>query len=65
MIAKTMPLKCIIILFCFYIEISEFQSLVGGFIEMVDTLAKQVEKEKMKVKSAFHFTPHITLSHTQ
>ena len=29
-------------------EISEFQNLVGGFIEMVDSLAKEVEREKMK-----------------
>ena len=32
------------------LEISEFQNLVGGFIEMVDSLAKQVEREKMKVR---------------
>lgn len=29
-------------------KISDFQSIVGSFIEMVDTLAKEVEKEKMK-----------------
>ncbi len=27
----------------------EFQKIVGGFIEMVDQLSKEVEKEKMKV----------------
>ena len=32
-----------------YTEISDFQKLVGGFIEMVDGLSKQVENEKMKV----------------
>lgn len=31
-------------------EIGEFQKIVGGFIDMVDTLAKEVEKEKMKVR---------------
>eukprot|EP00794_Sanderia_malayensis_P014168 gene14168-15647_t len=29
-------------------KIDDFQKIVGGFIEMVDTLAKDVEKEKMK-----------------
>lgn len=29
-------------------KISDFQNIVGNFIEMVDTLAKEVEKEKMK-----------------
>lgn len=29
-------------------KISDFQNIVGSFIEMVDTLAKKVEKEKMK-----------------
>ena len=33
----------------FSLEIADFQKIVGGFIEMVDTLAKEVEKEKMKV----------------
>lgn len=31
-------------------EIGEFQKIVGGFIDMVDALAKEVEKEKMKVR---------------
>lgn len=31
-------------------EIGEFQKIVGGFIGMVDALAKEVEREKMKVK---------------
>ena len=31
------------------LEIGEFQKIVGGFIDMVDALAKEVEKEKMKV----------------
>lgn len=30
------------------LEIGEFQKLTGGFIEMVDGLANQVEREKMK-----------------
>ena len=29
-------------------KISDFQNIVGSFIEMVDTLAKEVEKEKIK-----------------
>lgn len=29
-------------------KISDFQNIVGSFIEMVDTLAKEVEKEKVK-----------------
>ncbi|XP_057311456.1 intraflagellar transport protein 20 homolog [Hydractinia symbiolongicarpus] len=29
-------------------KISDFQKIVGSFIDMVDTLAKEVEKEKMK-----------------
>ena len=29
-------------------KISDFQKIVGSFIEMVDTLAKEVEREKMK-----------------
>ncbi|XP_078600116.1 intraflagellar transport protein 20 homolog [Branchiostoma floridae x Branchiostoma japonicum] len=29
-------------------KIAEFQKIVGSFIEMVDRLAKEVEKEKMK-----------------
>lgn len=33
-----------------YLEIGEFQKIVGGFIDMVDALAKEVEKEKMKVR---------------
>lgn len=33
----------------FLLEISQFQGLVGNFIEMVDSLAQQVNKEKMKV----------------
>lgn len=35
-------------------EIGEFQKIVGGFIDMVDALAKEVEKEKMKVRMSFH-----------
>ncbi|XP_003387910.1 PREDICTED: intraflagellar transport protein 20 homolog [Amphimedon queenslandica] len=33
-------------------KISSFQSLVGGFIEMVDLLARQVEEEKTKAIGA-------------
>lgn len=37
-------------LHCFLItEIVQFQKIVGGLIEMVDELAKEAEKEKMKV----------------
>ena len=32
-----------------FTEIGEFQTVVGGFISIVDRLAKQVEQEKMKV----------------
>ena len=35
------------------LEIGEFQKIVGGFIDMVDALAKEVEKEKMKVNVQF------------
>lgn len=38
--------------FVHFLEISEFQALVGGFIEMVDSLAKQVEDEKTKVSQS-------------
>ena len=37
-----------------YSEIGEFQKIVGGFIDMVDGLAKEVEKEKMKVRPSSH-----------
>jgi len=33
-------------------KISEFQGLVGSFIEMVDGLAKEVEREKMRAIGA-------------
>eukprot|EP00112_Aurelia_sp_Birch-Aquarium-sp1_P015704 Seg3503.2 transcript_id=Seg3503.2/GoldUCD/mRNA.D3Y31 product="Intraflagellar transport protein 20-like" protein_id=Seg3503.2/GoldUCD/D3Y31 len=29
-------------------KIDDFQKIVGGFLEMIDSLAKDVEKEKMK-----------------
>ena len=32
-----------------FLEIDDFQKIVGGFLEMVDSLAKEVESEKMKV----------------
>jgi len=38
-------------LFCFFSEINEFQKIVGSFIDMTNELAKEVEKEKMKVGS--------------
>ena len=41
--------------FISYSEIGEFQKIVGGFIDMVDALAKEVEKEKMKVRLFLHF----------
>ena len=34
------------------IEIGEFQSLVGSFISIVDGLAREVEREKMKAIGA-------------
>ena len=38
---------------CFFAtEIGEFQSLVGSFIGMVDGLAQEVEREKMKAIGA-------------
>lgn len=37
------------ILLYYVTEIGEFQTVVGGFINIVDQLAKQVEQEKMKV----------------
>lgn len=39
----------IIMKFLSFSEIGEFQKIVGTFIEMVDNVAKEVEKEKMKV----------------
>ena len=33
------------------LDISEFQTLVGGFISVVESLASQVENEKLKVWS--------------
>lgn len=43
---------------CFLMtEIGQFQKIVGGLIEMVDELAKEAEKEKMKV--------HILISNAQ
>ena len=38
-----------LILYVNITEIGEFQTVVGGFITIVDRLAKQVEQEKMKV----------------
>ena len=35
-----------------FTEIGEFQSLVGSFIGMVDGLAQEVEREKMKAIGA-------------
>ena len=43
----------------FVTEIGEFQTVVGGFINIVDKLAKQVEQEKMKVKNKFKFLNNI------
>jgi intraflagellar transport protein 20 len=37
---------------CLVIEITEFQKIADGFIFMVDSLAKEVEKEKMKAIGA-------------
>lgn len=32
-------------------EIGQFQKIVGGLMELMDELAKEVETEKMKVSS--------------
>lgn len=32
-----------------FAEMTEFQKIVGTFIELIDGVAKEVEKEKMKV----------------
>jgi len=34
-------------------EIGDFQKIVGTFIEVVDNVSTEVEKEKMKVKPTF------------
>lgn len=34
----------------FSTEIGDFQKIVGSFIEVVDNVSKEVEKEKMKVE---------------
>eukprot|EP00051_Salpingoeca_urceolata_P022333 m.361016 g.361016 ORF g.361016 m.361016 type:complete len:136 (+) comp19955_c2_seq9:331-738(+) len=40
---------CVLIaLFCFFSDIDEFQSIVGSFVGLVETLATAVDKEKMK-----------------
>lgn len=38
-------------------EIGQFQKIVGGLMELMDELAKEVETEKMKVssKGSFYF----------
>lgn len=45
----------------FVAEISQFQKIVGGLIELVDELAKEAETEKMKVglkiNTCFFFPP--------
>lgn len=47
--------SCLVFIMCtafcvyFITEIGEFQTVVGGFINIVDKLANQVEQEKMKV----------------
>ena len=38
--------------YLYSVEIGEFQSLVGSFIGMVDELAREVEREKMKAIGA-------------
>lgn len=41
----------IYIFFIFFsTEIGDFQKIVGSFIEVVDNVSKEVEKEKMKVE---------------
>ena len=36
-------------------EIGDFQKIVGTFIEVVDNVSKEVEKEKMKVTNLYPF----------
>ena len=42
-----------------YLEIDGFQTIVGGLIEMVDSLAKEVEREKMKVSKLTSFSSQL------
>ncbi len=44
----TFSMLTIVLIFSFP-EMVEFQKIVGGFITLVDDVAKEVEKEKMKV----------------
>ncbi len=37
--------------FIYITEMQEFQKIVGTFISLVDSVAKEVEKEKMKVQT--------------
>ena len=38
-------------MFFFSVELSDFKKIVGTFIDVVDDVAQEVEKEKMKVCS--------------
>ena len=38
-----------------FAEIGDFQKIVGTFIEVVDNVSKEVEKEKMKVNVGTNF----------
>jgi len=33
----------------YFLEMAQFQKIVGGFMQLIDTVAKDVDKEKMKV----------------
>ena len=49
------------IMLLLFSEIGDFQKIVGSFIEVVDNVSKEVEKEKMKVKFSHVFTASIML----
>ena len=49
------------IMLLLFSEIGDFQKIVGSFIEVVDNVSKEVEKEKMKVKFSHVFTAIIML----
>ena len=35
----------------YFSEIDDFQTIVGGFIDLMDNLSTEVEREKLKVSS--------------
>lgn len=42
----------IFIILSFFIDIAQFQTIVDGFISMINSLAQEVEKEKLKAIGA-------------